>query len=92
VSKRLRFGDLHRILEQQGFEQSSGNDPYVVFRHTATGALQAFRAHRAAEAVDAMSLASVRKTLVEFGFMDESEFEEALSSAGARRGAKSNPG
>jgi hypothetical protein len=88
MTKKITFGDLHRLLIENGFEQTSVNGPYVVFEHDASGALQAFRAHRATELVDPMTLASVRKTLLGFGFMDEDEFEQTVQEAAAQRKVK----
>jgi hypothetical protein len=87
MSEKITFGDLHRILKEQGFVQAPKNGPYVVFKHEASGALQAFRSHRTTEVADPMTLASVRKTLVEFGFMEENAFQAAVREA-ARRKAK----
>jgi hypothetical protein len=88
MTKKITFGDLHRLLNENGFEQTSVNGPYVVFEHDASGALQAFRSHRVTELVDSMTFASVRKTLVGFGYMDEDEFEEAVQEAAGQRKAK----
>jgi predicted RNA binding protein YcfA (HicA-like mRNA interferase family) len=88
MTEKITFGDLHRLLEECGFVQAPKNGPYVVFKHDASGALQAFRSHRTTEMADPMALASVRKTLVEFGFMDESEFAAAIREAVTGRKAK----
>jgi hypothetical protein len=88
VTEKITFGDLRRLLTDNGFVQAPANGPYVVYKHDPSGALQAFRAHRAAELADPMTLASVRKTLVEFGFMAEEEFQVALREAAADRKAK----
>jgi hypothetical protein len=85
MTERIRFGDLHRLLKSYGFAQASKNTPYVVFKHAASGALQAFRSHRTTEIVDPMTLASVRKTLVEFGFMDDDAFQAAVQAAAERK-------
>jgi hypothetical protein len=92
MTEKITFGDLHRLLTDCGFAQTPANGPYVVFKHDASGALQAFRTHRAAELVDPMTLASVRKTLVEFGFMDEDDFQAALREAASERKAKAKRG
>lgn len=86
MTEKTTFGDLRRLLEDFGFDQIPANGPYVVFKHDASGALQAFRAHRAPERVDPMTLASVRKTLLGFGFLEEDEFEGAVRGAAARTG------
>ncbi len=88
MTEKIAFADLHRLLTNCGFVRTPANGPYTVFKHEASGALQAFRSHRASELVDPMTLASVRKTLVEFGFMDEGAFKEALREAAAERQAK----
>jgi hypothetical protein len=92
MTDKITFGDLHRLLEECGFEQSRVNGPYIVFHHGASGALQAFRAHRAGEQVDPMTLASVRKTLVGFGFLDEGAFEGAVRKAAGKRTARAKRG
>lgn len=92
MTEKITFGDLHRLLEDCGFAQTPANGPYAVFKHEASGALQAFRSHRRSELVDPMTLASVRKTLVEFGFMDEADFKEAIREAAAEREAKAKRG
>jgi hypothetical protein len=89
MAEKITFGDLRRVLTDSGFVQTPANGPYVVYKHDASGALQAFRAHRAAGLADPMTLASVRKTLVEFGFMTEEEFRAALLEAAAERKATS---
>ena len=91
MAEKITFGDLHQLLKECGFAQAPVNEPYVIFKHEASGALQAFRLHRPAEAVDPMTLASVRKTLVGFGFLEEGEFEGAVREA-AERKAKAGRG
>jgi hypothetical protein len=81
MTDKFTFGDLHRLLKESGFVQVPKNGPYVVFKHDASGALQAFRHHRTREIADPMTIASVRKTLVEFGFMDKDEFQAAVREA-----------
>lgn len=85
VSEKITFGDLHRILGECGFVQAPKNGLYVIFKHEASGALQAFRRHRSNESADPMTLASVRKTLVEFGFMEEKAFQTAVQEAAKRK-------
>jgi hypothetical protein len=85
MTDKITFGDLHQLLQECGFHQSPVDSPFVVFKHEESGALQAFRTHRAPELVDAMTLASVRKTLVGFGFMDDHEFEKAIEEAATRK-------
>jgi hypothetical protein len=85
MTDKITFGDLHQFLKECGFERSPVDVPYVVFRHEGTGAVQAFRAHRVRERVDPMTLASVRKTLVGFGFLEESAFEGAVRAAAERK-------
>jgi hypothetical protein len=85
MTERITFGDLHQLLKEYGFEETPRKRPYVVFEHEASGALQAFRTHRALELVDPMTLASVQKTLVGFGFIDEKEFEKAVRKAAERK-------
>jgi hypothetical protein len=92
VADRITFGDLRHLLEECAFQQTPVDGPYVVYKHEGAGALQAFRAHRRSERVDPMTVASVRKTLVEFGFMEEAEFEEAVREAVADRKAKPQQG
>ena len=88
MAEKVTFGDLHRLLEESGFEPVSVNGPYILFEHANSGALQAFRAHRANEIVDPMTLASVRKTLVGFGFIEENEFDKAVREVCAERHSK----
>ena len=85
MARKTTFGDLERLLTAHGFEQVPARKPFVVFRHVTSGALQAFRPHRASEVADPMTLASVRKTLVGFSFLEEGAFEAAIQAAGARR-------
>jgi hypothetical protein len=88
VKDKIIFGDLRHLLEGCGFKLTPVDGPYIVYQHDASGALQAFRAHRPAERVEPMTVASVRKTLVGFGFMDETEFEDAVRDTVAERKAK----
>ena len=88
MTDKITFGDLRRLLEACGFDRTPVDGPYVVYKHRGAGAVQAFRAHRASELADPMTLASVRKTLVGFGVMAEEEYEEALREAAAERTAK----
>jgi hypothetical protein len=85
MARKTTFGDLHRLLQDHGFDLVLGAGPYIVFKHEPSGALQAFRAHRLREVVDAMTLASVHKTLVGFGFLDDNGFERALHQVTAER-------
>ena len=78
MADKVTFGDLHRLLANFGFKPVPGNEPYSVFQHEPTGALQAFGAHRPEERVDAMTLAAVRMTLVENGFLERDEFEDTV--------------
>jgi hypothetical protein len=92
MTEKITFGDLHRLLEQYGFARLPANGPYVVFKQEASGALQAFRSHRSTELVDPMTLASVRKTVVEFGFLEDAELKAALRAAADEREAKTKRG
>ncbi len=85
---KTTFGDIHRLLTEFGFVRTPANGPFVLFEHAESGALQAFRAHRVNEIVDPMTMASVRKTLNGFGFLEENEFEGALSEYRAQRLSK----
>ncbi len=88
MTEKITFGDLRYLLEECEFDQVPVDGPHVVYKHEPSGALQAFRAHRPAELVDPMTLASVRKTLVGFGFLEEEEFEGAVRASAAERKAK----
>jgi hypothetical protein len=88
MTEKITFGDLRCLLEARGFERAPVDGPYVVYKHRAAGAVQAFRAHRTSELADPMTLASVRKTLVGFGIVAEDEYQEALREAAAERSAK----
>ncbi len=88
MAEKITFGDLRRLLEKCGFDRTPAAGPYVVYKHRAAGTVQAFRAHRASERADPMTLASVRKTLVGFGIMEEKGFEAAVRETAAERSAK----
>ncbi len=88
ISDKVTFGALQKLLLDAGFTRLHANGPYVLFEHPASNALQAFRAHRGSEIADPMTIASVRKTLVGFGFMDEKEFEESLGALDSKRTSK----
>ena len=92
MTDKFTFGDLRHLLEECGFARVPVDGPHVVYKHEPSGALQAFRAHRPAELADPMTLASVRKTLVGFGFLEEEEFEAAIGAAAAKRQAKARRG
>jgi hypothetical protein len=92
MTEKITFGDLRQLLTECDFAPVPVDGPYIVYKHEPSGALQAFRTHRLTELVDPMTLASVRKTLVEFGFMEEEEFEEAVRDAISERQAKSKRG
>ena len=92
MSKNTTFGDLQRLLKAHGFDKMPVNGPYVVFKHEVSGALQAFRPHRASEVADPMTLASVRKTLVGFSFMEEGDFDLAVRAVASQRKAKATHG
>ena len=81
TAQRISFGGLQRLLIKHRFRRSRQADPYVVFTHERSGALQAFRQHEFTESADPMTLASVRKTLVGFGFLKAEEFESAIDEA-----------
>jgi predicted RNA binding protein YcfA (HicA-like mRNA interferase family) len=81
MTRTVTFGDLRRMLLDCGFERVAEKGPYVVFEHEDTGVLQAFRPHRSSEREDPMTVASVKKTLVENGFVEPEEFEESLQEA-----------
>jgi predicted RNA binding protein YcfA (HicA-like mRNA interferase family) len=69
------------MLLNCGFERVAKKGPFVVFEHEDTGVLQAFRPHRSSEQADPMTVASVKKTLVENGFFEREEFEGSLQEA-----------
>jgi tryptophan synthase alpha subunit len=92
MAEKITFGDLRRLLETCGFDQRPVDRPYVVYMHPTTGAVQAFRAHRVSELADAMTLASVRKTLIGFGILDEDAWEESLRDSAAGHGPKTKRG
>jgi hypothetical protein len=92
MTDKVTFGDLRHLLEECDFHETPVDGPYIVYRHETSGALQAFRSHRRTERVDPMTLASVLKTLVGFGFMEEEDFGDAIREAIAERRAKANPG
>src|SRR5262249_22275585 len=92
MTDKITFGDLRHLLEECGFDRVQWDAPHVVYRHEPSGALQAFRAHRPAELADPMALASVRKTLVGFDFLEEADFEAAVRAAAAERRAKTRRG
>jgi hypothetical protein len=81
---KATFGDLHRLLGELGFKPKQVEGPYglyIVFEHEATGVLHAFRAHRPDERVDPTTLAGIRMTLAENGFIEREEFASALREA-----------
>jgi len=78
MDRRVTFGDLRGLLVECGFERVPTKEPYVVWEHRDSGVLQAFRRHRTNERADPMTIASVRKSLVANGFMEQEEFENAL--------------
>jgi hypothetical protein len=88
MTEKITFGDLRRLLEACSFDRTPVSGPYVVYKHSGAGAVQAFRAHRVTERADPMTLESVRKTLVGFGIVAEDEYEEALRVAAVERSAK----
>ena len=88
MTDKITFGDLRSLLEAHGFDRTPVDGPYVVYKHRAAGAVQAFRAHRVSELADPMTLASVRKTLVGFGVVAEEEYEQAFREATAERTTK----
>jgi hypothetical protein len=92
MTDKITFGDLRHLLKECAFDRIPVDGPHIVYKHESSGALQAFRAHRPAELVDPMTLASVRKTLVGFGFMEEDEFEGAVRAAAIERKAKAKRG
>src|SRR5437588_4591896 len=92
MAEKITFGDLRHLLADCAFDQVAVDGPYIVYKHAPSGALQAFRARRPAAVVDPMTLASVPKTLVEFGFMEEGEYEEAVRDAVVERKAKAKRG
>jgi hypothetical protein len=88
MTDKTTFGDLRHLFEECDFALVPVDGPYIVYKHELSGALQAFRSHRLSKLVDPMTIASVRKTLVGFGFMNENEFEVAVRNAVAERKAK----
>lgn len=88
MTDKITFGGLRSLLESCGFERTPVDGSFVVYRHRAAGAVQAFRAHCASELADPLTLASVRKTLVGFGVVAEEEYEEALRDTVAGRTTK----
>jgi hypothetical protein len=88
MTDKVTFGDLHQLLAGFGFEERKVEQPYVVFAHKASGAVQAFRAHRPKETVDPMTLAAVRMTLAGNGFLDPDEFESKVHDIVVERRAK----
>ncbi len=88
MTEKITVGDLRRLLEACGFDRTPTAGPYVVYKHSEAGVVQAFRAHRVTELADPMTLESVRKTLVGFGIVAEDEYDEVLRAAEVERSAK----
>jgi predicted RNA binding protein YcfA (HicA-like mRNA interferase family) len=91
MSKKVTFGDIHRLLEAYGFEQTSIKGKHVLFEHKASDTLLMFRPHRRNELVDAMTLSIVQKTLDARGFLESDEFEDALRQVSVDGKAKIKP-
>jgi hypothetical protein len=88
MSDKVIFGDLHRLLARFNFVRVPVEGKHVLFEHKSSNTLVAFRPHRSTERVDAMTLAAVRKTLVDNGFLERDAFPQALQKAHARRKTK----
>ena len=87
MANKITFGQIHRLLGELGFVQVPTTKPNVFFEHKPSDTQFFFRAHRASEPVDAMTLSVVRKFLDEKGLLDRTEFEDALHQAnGAAKG------
>jgi predicted RNA binding protein YcfA (HicA-like mRNA interferase family) len=88
--KPVPFATLHRLLHHLGFVQTPVEGTHVVFEHKKSGTLVLFRPHGAEEQVDRMTLAALRRTLDENGFVERDDSEEMLRrfaspEAGKRR-------
>jgi hypothetical protein len=89
MSKKVTFGDVHRLLTGLGFVKKTGvietplRVKFVAFEHEPSDTLLVFRAHRLNEKIDAMNLASVRFMLDARGFIERDDFDDALRDAAA---------
>ena len=88
MTKKVTFGDIHRLLEELGFVQTTVKGKHVVFTHKPSDTLLIFRPHRRNERADPMTLAMVRMSLDQRGFLERDEFERALREGPA---AKAKP-
>lgn len=89
MNDRFTFADLRRLLLDLGFQEGSYTveQPLpahnVVFRHPTHDVLLVFPKQRPREPVDRMTLAAVRKQLLENGLMDQEDLENLLRRASA---------
>ena len=89
MTKKVTFGDVHRLLKAFGFVLTPVEGSHVLFEHKASETLLPFRAHRLSERVDPVTLAIVRSVLDGRGFLDRDDFDNALQKVIANGRAKS---
>ena len=78
MTRKVTFGQIHRLLLKLGWVRTPVEGEHVLFEHKPSGGLLVMRPHRLSETVDPMTLGVVKMNLDLRGFLDESEFGDAL--------------
>lgn len=78
MSKAITFGALEKILLDAGFTYKRKPGSHVFFRHPDFDATLVLPTIRRNERVSPAHMAAVRKTLIDKGVLDETQFDKLL--------------
>jgi len=73
--KKITYGDINALLEEEGFKSSPLKGPHVVFRNSEAQATLVLPDVKSTLAASRLHLAMLRRTLVDFGLLSEEDFD-----------------
>jgi len=79
----ITFGTLRRFLQDREFEEAEDRDGCIIFEHSRSGTVLAFRPYRQQDKVTLADLATVRRQLDERGLVSREAFESLARKATA---------
>jgi hypothetical protein len=83
MNNTIAFATLDGILRRLGFTAITVPGSHVRYEHSPSGTIFVMRDYQPADPVSWADLTTVRRFLVERGFMDEAAFERLLQEPAA---------
>ena len=83
MTEPVTFAQLCRVLDDLGFQKSSGPKDYTIYRKDATGTILYYPPHRTNDLVSDELFMGTRKLLLDHGVIDEDELEQLLQPVAA---------